>query len=498
MKTRSRNLLTAILVLLSVITVALGISFMLSKEIKSANAATSVPAFVPGAVSSGYSTSVYSDGKTMSGTAVTEQKTTALTSGYFRFSIQISVPAYTEYTLTYKMALCISASYSGSGSVGGRGTVERYADGTYSSPIGTHCTREYTLTQTTNYDVTYFEVANLVFANDTNSSKTFTTYFNLNVESIYKTVSASMYFGMGFSPNTSIIEVTKLAAPETQDDLVVDYDGNAHTVNFEYAKAGNPKHDLDGNAVAYNNGYKNINVSVSAVGGNGATTNAYTYTPSTTDGSGSITATQAGTYKLTFSISNSAKSNGIEWDGGGQGNKELILKINKIDPTVNPDIAEGPWYVTNNLVTDVTISTTSGDTAGTIVWDAGQTLSAGTNNYSWTFTPTDTNNYNTKTGTVSITVESITISSIKAMFNQGSAKYYTSGTLDDLKARLAVDKVYNDNSTSRLNAGDYSLSGDISTAGTVTVTVTYTSTPQEDPAVTDRYRQELRVLRPRG
>ena len=109
MKIRSRNLLTAILVMLSVITFALGISFMLPKsEIKSAKAATSTPVFVPGAISSGYSTSIYTDGNTMTaGTAVLEPRTSSLTSGYFRFSIQISVPAYTEYTVTYKMALCI-------------------------------------------------------------------------------------------------------------------------------------------------------------------------------------------------------------------------------------------------------------------------------------------------------------------------------------------------------------------------------------------------------
>ncbi|MDE7452944.1 MAG: hypothetical protein K2N22_00870 [Clostridia bacterium] len=292
--------------------------------------------------------------------------------------------------------------------------------------------------------------------------------------------------------------------PKTTDTITTDYDKNPHTLNFTYADKVT-SNDLDGKQHEYAIGYKNVTVTIDAKDGDGNTITAPTLNLDENEGKGSITATDTGTYTVRFNLSPGTISNGIEWVGGGTGEKTIVLTINKIDPKVNPIFGEpeevdgnpGKWYTSNDLYNDITIETTAGDTAGTISWDASQSLSSGTKNYGWTFTPTDTRNYNKKTGTKSITVESIAIASIKATFNQGTAKFYTSSKLDDLKVKLSVDKVYSDGSTARLANADYELSGDISSAGTATITVTYTSLNTEDPALeefTDTFEVDITAV----
>ena len=57
---------------------------------------------------------------------------------------------------------------------------------------------------------------------------------------------------------------------------------------------------------------------------------------------------------------------------------------------------------------------------------------------------------------------------IEAVFNQGTAKFYTITPLSDLKAYLTVTGYYDDGTSKRIS--DYALSGDL-TAGTSTITV---------------------------
>lgn len=64
-----------------------------------------------------------------------------------------------------------------------------------------------------------------------------------------------------------------------------------------------------------------------------------------------------------------------------------------------------------------------------------------------------------------------TLVSISAAFNQGSAVFYNTDSLDALKPYLTVTAHYNDSSTGVVT--DYTLSGTL-TAGTSTITVTYT------------------------
>jgi len=63
-----------------------------------------------------------------------------------------------------------------------------------------------------------------------------------------------------------------------------------------------------------------------------------------------------------------------------------------------------------------------------------------------------------------------TLSSISAVFTQGSAAIYPSDSLDDLRQYLVVTAVYSDNTTKAIT--DYTLSGTL-VEGTSTITATY-------------------------
>ena len=88
-------------------------------------------------------------------------------------------------------------------------------------------------------------------------------------------------------------------------------------------------------------------------------------------------------------------------------------------------------------------------------------------------TSTITASYGGKSSTFNVTVsQSATLSSISAVFNQGTAVIYTTDTLNSLKQYLTVTAIYSDSSTAIVPSTDYTLSGTL-TAGTITITVSY-------------------------
>ncbi len=84
----------------------------------------------------------------------------------------------------------------------------------------------------------------------------------------------------------------------------------------------------------------------------------------------------------------------------------VTVKVVKADPTVNPLIAEGSYSQFEALPT---INLTTGDTEGTIKWSTSNAskLKYGENVLTWEFTPEDTTNYETATGTITITAAAI-------------------------------------------------------------------------------------------
>ena len=83
---------------------------------------------------------------------------------------------------------------------------------------------------------------------------------------------------------------------------------------------------------------------------------------------------------------------------------ETVFTVTQAEPVVNPvvdDVILQAGYMLGN----VGISLAEGSTAGVIVWDKPETLLVkGDNEVTWTFTPEDTVNYTTPSGTVTLTV----------------------------------------------------------------------------------------------
>ncbi|MBR3885412.1 MAG: hypothetical protein IKJ33_02980 [Clostridia bacterium] len=74
----------------------------------------------------------------------------------------------------------------------------------------------------------------------------------------------------------------------------------------------------------------------------------------------------------------------------------------KVDPTVNVSVADRLYVIGESLST-ITPVLASGSTSGTVVWvDDDYILVEGENTCEWSFTPTDTESYNSKTGSLVI------------------------------------------------------------------------------------------------
>lgn len=78
---------------------------------------------------------------------------------------------------------------------------------------------------------------------------------------------------------------------------------------------------------------------------------------------------------------------------------DFKVKIRKAEPDVTPVISSDSISVSGSLPT---LSLKEGSTEGTIRWDDGQTIQEGKHDYSWTFTPKDSNNYTEAQGTITL------------------------------------------------------------------------------------------------
>ena len=78
----------------------------------------------------------------------------------------------------------------------------------------------------------------------------------------------------------------------------------------------------------------------------------------------------------------------------------------------------------------------------------------------------------TTTFTVTVTASPVSLSSISAVFSQGTATIYDTDSLNSLKQYLTVTATYSDSSTATIPSSDYTLSGTL-TVGTSTITVEY-------------------------
>ena len=128
---------------------------------------------------------------------------------------------------------------------------------------------------------------------------------------------------------------------------------------------------------------------------------------------GTAKATDAGEYSFTIALK--APGN-VVWSDGTTETITIEWSIAKADPAVTVKLSDdmpGNLTVAATLDNAWLVRTDNTGVEGTLAWDkAGELLQQGEVEYGWTFVPTDSNNYNNVTGSLSITASEDTLQSI--------------------------------------------------------------------------------------
>ena len=126
------------------------------------------------------------------------------------------------------------------------------------------------------------------------------------------------------------------------------------------------------------------------------------------------------------------------------------ITVNKATPAVTATVEP-----TEGLFTSDEMPAISTECAvdGTIAWDADQSLTAGVNDYSWTFTPDDTDNYNVVKGSETLTVAAVEFTGIEVTTLPSEVNYEYGDKFD--KTGMVVEAVYNDGS--RVTVEEYTF-----------------------------------------
>ncbi len=220
-----------------------------------------------------------------------------------------------------------------------------------------------------------------------------------------------------------------------------------------------------------------------------------TFTLSTSGGSGSGAVTWAVTEGGSFATVDSTGNVKITGVGqvtvtatkAGDGNyKEAVASYTFTSQKATPDVGTvtktSPATIYPNTNT-IELARTDTTVPGTLALDAGQTLTLGEKAYSWTFTPTDSANYNEVKGTISLEVTKDTLTGISASGNLSKTAYVYGEPFDP--AGLTVTATYASTLTadvtdkvtfSALKAGDTTVllsytEGSVTQTCTVDITV---------------------------
>ncbi|MDE7264944.1 MAG: hypothetical protein K2N52_01550, partial [Clostridia bacterium] len=268
-----RGILSAILAILCIVALALGVSFLMPKAEK-----INADAIVDGSIVEANGKLVLEQTESTTGdisvnesvgvVSFRENSTTTTHSALAQwFSMKMTVPAYTQYTVSYTLMFSVKVAALGSGTAKVQSQIEinRYdnINGALKGSVGALNLNFDTVNQPQKVPYT---INNFVFYNDTGAPKDFKAYFKFEFKTVNKP-RAAMFSG-SFWWDDYVVEAMGLSAPKTNDTLTCNYDGKPHTLNFVYAEE-QVSTDLDGNSVLYNSGYKNVNVTVDAVDGNG-------------------------------------------------------------------------------------------------------------------------------------------------------------------------------------------------------------------------------------
>ena len=183
---------------------------------------------------------------------------------------------------------------------------------------------------------------------------------------------------------------------------------------------------------------------------------------------GGVTILNAGSYTVTAVLAQ------------GQPNytaKQAVAEysVSKANPTVNPTAdVQGALYTSDDLY-EIALNLGEQDTPGTVSWDEGQRLTAGKQEYKWTFVPTDEVNYNGATGGIKLTAEQAQLVSVTVDVMPDTA--YTAFDAFDPEG-MVVTAHYPNDDTKQVALNDLSLTVDQGSINRLvvaskTVTVSY-------------------------
>lgn len=176
-------------------------------------------------------------------------------------------------------------------------------------------------------------------------------------------------------------------------------------------------------------------------------------------------------YTLSYEDNTDAGEATVKVSGTGNysGTVTGTFQIAKATPTVSDVAVSSP--ATIYASTDISaITLTYTGTEGTVALDAGQTLTVGEGTYNWTFTPTDTTNYTTATGSITLTVAVDTVQSI-TVFTAPTKTTYTYGDSFD-KTGMEVTATYASGETKDVTE-DVTITPTELTVDVTTVTISY-------------------------
>lgn len=184
----------------------------------------------------------------------------------------------------------------------------------------------------------------------------------------------------------------------------------------------------------------------------------------------------AGDYAVTVSYPGEGNYAGAKAEG--------TLSVQKADPDVGTVTCANDVLYTSTSWKDVQLQMT-GSAKGTLSLNE-TTLQAGTESYTWTFVPKDTDNYNSVTGSIELTVQAVTVDRIEVSGKLEQTEYVYGDTVD--LAGVTVTAVYVNGDRKVLTDNEMEIRyehGAFLWAGDTSVTVAYTEAGETHTAKID-------------
>lgn len=163
---------------------------------------------------------------------------------------------------------------------------------------------------------------------------------------------------------------------------------------------------------------------------------------------------------------------------------EGTLSVQKADPDVGTVTCANDVLYTSTSWKDVQLQMT-GSAKGRLLLNE-TTLQAGTESYTWTFVPEDTDNYNSVTGSIELTVQAVTVDHIEVSGKLEQTEYVYGDTVN--LAGVTVTAVYVNGDRKVLTDNEMEIRyehGAFLWAGDTSVTVAYTEAGETHTAKID-------------